>query len=432
MKIRICAAIAALVAMLLVGERQAAGMEFSKDFEADSDVYCVITVRASTPGSRWSSPGPAPVLDALIDGRLFSNVVLFGGEKTFGYRLLAGPIDKGPHRVEIKPRPSRKSEWQYKIEDVVIEQVLPGSAEYDAYSYSPLLYGREENDISDVPLLLWVETGNNGAGTDFKYSFTWSNEDGGTKTASLMARYGRTVDTEHAITESVDAEGKVIGEQFQTFNHKIGQFGGKHKGRRPVLIVATKNNVFADVGKSSLLFSYAPEIRRPLPDVREVLLDDSPWIYRVMAEELEKENKLVQYGAEFDITKTEDPRTFIYMDMNLSPILPDFKVEAGVRLKGGEWHDSSRGVPELCQNLSGWSRVAAPVGRIPTLDEIESVRIRLFDPKSGARVAVRDVKRIMVLDADYIPHIMTLDINRPAVLSGAKPEWSFSPSSGLK
>ena len=74
-----------------------------------------------------------------------------------------------------------------------------------AQRYAPIVYGRDlpevpgpyENNHTDVPLLTYHEQRADAAGnTVLEYTVIWSNEDGGTNTPALMARWGRTTDIE--------------------------------------------------------------------------------------------------------------------------------------------------------------------------------------------------------------------------------------------
>lgn len=415
-----------IVILIACATSKPAGAEavYKKQLDAGAGGFGVLTVTASTPGFRWVMPEPAPVLDVLLDGKFLTNLVLFGGDQPFAYKLLTGNLEAGPHSLEIRRNAKRASTVGYEINDVSLDVAAKGTPEFEAYQYAPLLYGREENDISDVPLLMWVEVSRNkNGGSVFQYSYVWTNEDGGTQTASLMARYGRSVDIEYCIAVSVDAAGNVTRELFQTFKHNIVQFNGRHDGKRPVLLDATTNNIFADVGKTSLMFSYAPMIMPPLPDVRETVIDANPWIVRISAEEMEKEGKLVSNGEGTDLTKTADPRTYVYVDLNSDTMLTSFKADIGVKLKGGEWHTSAHGIADLGLDLPGWQRVAVPVGVIPKPEDLDSIRVSLMAAQTGGGVVLRGVKRLVVLDSNFTPHIIPIDWTGKVLLSPAKPQW---------
>ena len=86
--------------------------------------------------------------------------------------------------------------------------------------YAPILYGRDlpeipgryENNHTDVPLLAYhTSTPPDAAGNrTIEYTMIWSNEDEGTDTPALMARWGRTTDIEWIYRVEVDADGNRV------------------------------------------------------------------------------------------------------------------------------------------------------------------------------------------------------------------------------
>ncbi len=86
-----------------------------------------------------------------------------------------------------------------------------------ALRHAPIVVGRTgwpfgdpyQNATTDAPLIAWHET--RPAATPghrvIEYSLVWSNEDGGTDTPALMARWGRTTDIEWVYRVEVDASG---------------------------------------------------------------------------------------------------------------------------------------------------------------------------------------------------------------------------------
>ncbi len=106
--------------------------------------------------------------------------------------------------------------------------------------------------FSDVPLLAYVEQ-RPGA---WRYSVIFSNEDGGTSTRDLMARWGRTTDIEF-IYEMNPSTGATL---IQAKGHKEIPYAGTYEGRHPLLEVVTLNNMVAPGSAAGKLdFRLSPE-----------------------------------------------------------------------------------------------------------------------------------------------------------------------------
>ncbi len=417
------------VAMITMASLPAWSDARRHSFSMDEAGMAVISVEAFTPEYEWSMPHPAPVLDVMVDGRLAGNIVVFGGMAPFLYQVLSDRIEAGDHNVTVGISGVSRSMGTVEIATVTVEPVYAGDSRYQAYSHSPVMYGHDYNDISDTPLLLWAEVARHEqASADYAYSFVWTNEDGGTPTAALFARYGRTIDCELAIAVSTSPDGSMAREIFQTYKHKFLPFDGSHSGSRPILYNATVNNVFDTRGNGKFRFSPVPDIIAPLgDDVREIVLDANPWIYRIMAQELVKEDKILSSGAPLtDIRKGYDPRDYVYVDVNLKfPALPSG--ETIVRLKGDPMlRRSSGGNPDVAIDGSGWTRSAVFAGRRPSLADIEAVGAALIDENSNNTITVLGIKRVTVLDESYRPVSITIDHKIKTTVNRKSPRWLFS------
>src|SRR5262249_33064706 len=143
------------------------------------------------------------------------------------------------------------------VQDIKISSVDRDRAEYRALSFAPIVYARPNTvgRFSDIPLLMWYETERAGSLTKIRYSVIFTNEDGGTQTAALMARWGRTTDIEWIYETQIDEHGKVVAATFQGVEHKTQPFQGKEENGHPVLIVASDNNNVSDRGESEMRFA---------------------------------------------------------------------------------------------------------------------------------------------------------------------------------
>ena len=128
-----------------------------------------------------------------------------------------------------------------------------------------------------------------------EYTVIWSNEDGGTNTPSLMARWGRTTDIEWLYRVTVDANGNRISDAYQSIGHGTQAFDGIREDDHPLMQVVTSNNNMASVTDlaTSSGYRFFLETGEALPAnrAREAMMDAHPWSYLVMAKEMAREGQ---------------------------------------------------------------------------------------------------------------------------------------------
>ena len=164
-----------------------------------------LALTAAAPGTDWGAAGrESAVVTVSVDGRYSQDVVLFAGAERFTYDVALGPLARGRHRVSVA---FDRAKSPAGARGARVWKLRPSLAGHDdvAARYAPILYGRDlpeipgryENNATDVPLLAYhtIATGEDG-NTTIEYTMIWSNEDGGTNTPALMARWGRTTDIE--------------------------------------------------------------------------------------------------------------------------------------------------------------------------------------------------------------------------------------------
>ena len=182
-------------------------------FKVRIEAEVLLDLTASAPHTTWAEAGSeAAVATVLVDGRYNQDVFLFLGERKFTYRVLLGRFQPGEHtlRIDLNRKRSASKAATVEIQDSKISFVERGSAEYQALSLSPIVYARPNTigRFTDIPLLMWYETEKAGQLTTFRYSVIFTNEDGGTQTSALMARWGRTTDIEWIYEVQIDADGR--------------------------------------------------------------------------------------------------------------------------------------------------------------------------------------------------------------------------------
>jgi hypothetical protein len=396
--------------------------EFLFTVSAPSEGVAEIT--ASAPGASWGKPGAeASVATVYLDGEYNQDIVIDHGSVPWTYRVFLGPLTAGSHRLRIE----RNARWSaagagLDVREVHTRVVSSGEPGYAALAHAPVLYARADTvgHFSDVPLLMWYEVFPEAAGKLFQYSFIFTNEDAGTPTPALMARWGRGTDIEYAYRVVVDASGKAVRETFQGFHHDEVALAGKHLGDHPYLLVATPNNVFADTGASILQYRMLPVEADLSHHSREELMDLNPWTYRIMAEELEREGKIRPYGVR-SADAAGDPRSYLYLEMDAQN--KHSGLAAWVKLKGdSRWYSSYLGYPELAIDRSGWFRttVELPPGAKPEAIEFIGVEcLDLRDPFAREHSPVgeepesilQSISKAFMLDSDYKPRKSILDVN---------------------
>jgi hypothetical protein len=270
---------------------------------------------------------------------------------------------------------------------------------------------------------MWYETEREGSLTKIRYSVIFTNEDGGTQTSALMARWGRTTDIEWIYEVTIDAQKKVTAATFQSVGHGTREFQGKEESGHPALIVASDNNNVSDHGESEMRF--AP---RPIPfdlshNSREEIMDRHPWIYPLMAAELEREGKISE--ASRGGNQMADPRHYLYLEAASEQ--RGTAMSFAVKLKGSPtWYTSNLGINYYKVDRSGYFRTTVRLPAGARLDQIERVAARCdaVDPKSpqdvknlaAAVCELKTVNKAFMLDEHYLPgpslafHIQPLTI----------------------
>jgi hypothetical protein len=287
------------------------------------------------------------------------------------------------------------------------------SDEYVVLSHAPMLFGRDENNHSDVPLVMYYQDQKlSGGARHIVYSVIWSNEDGGTNTLGLITTWGRTTDIEWIYDLTLTPTGDIEREVFQGPNHQVKTFAGRRIGKHPILRTATTNNNVVDSGSSPFLFGMYPSQSLPGGAAREVIMDSCPWTYRIAATELAREGKqrpALQKGAS-DLRVLSSPRLiadlrrYVYIDFTAK----SFSGNIGFAVKrrndptwyGWYPHNGVSGI-----NRSGTNRVAVEMPDGTTTADLEAIRVftKPATNEPGYGVLLTDIEQVFMLDQDYKP-----------------------------
>jgi hypothetical protein len=407
----------AQVIAMLGAASSAKAVVAQKQFRLSREAEVGVKITARAPGTSWAAKGAeAAVITLSVDGSYNQDIVLFAGGSSFTYRALLGRLAAGPHRLEIAFNADLSAAGATKVQVSKLEVISLDGAnaiESAAISHAPLLFARPNTigKFSDLPLLAWYEAKLSGSILDIVYSVVFTNEDAGTTTEALMARWGRATDIEWVYEVKLRGP-EIIEEKFQGVNHRVQPFRGRKIANHPLLIVASDNNNFSDVGESAMRVALWPEAIDLSHHSREEVMDGHPWSYRLMAQELEREGKISEAGGHF----IRDPRSYVYVEAYAPR--EGMGIDVLVRLGDGRWFDSDLGLPSLRITRSGWFRAAVrlPAGADPR--KVNAVALNCNSPDHKPDSSNCDgaaIQKVFRLDDDYKPRLISakLTANHP-------------------
>jgi len=264
----------------------------------------------------------------------------------------------------------------------------------DLKRHAPILYQRADTvgTESDVPLLMYVEWDK--TDQSLTYTVIFSNEDGGTSTRDLMARWGRTTDIEYVYKVWLNEDGSAGVRQVQGAGHKDVAFEGPFEKDRPVLVPVTRNNMVAGAKeKTGRRFDFDPISVDLSEHSREYVMDQKPETWKIMGEELKREGKLRTYG----VVRGEDisdPANYAYVEF-LSKQKDGGRVAVGFTLPGGKRVQMSHvGKAGNSVERSGWMRLATELPPGTTLADLGTVVFACYGKGSCVveRVAFVELK----------------------------------------
>jgi len=326
----------------------------------------------------------ATALDIAVDGEINTTVLVFGKIGHPAYTALLHTLSPGRHEITALRSPF----WSWPATAGVPTLTASTAPDSVAVSRAPALWLRADTvgTSTDLPMVLYAEDLRvNGTGV-LRYSYIFSNEDGGTATPALLARWGRTTDIEMAYEEEWK-DGRVVASRYQAPDHHVLAYAGPRQADHPSLLDATLNNVFLDRGRSGVRVTMVPLLVDLQSATRESVMDKNAWVYRRMANELAEEGKATVYG---------DVREYLYVDARLT--LSESAVAAVARGADGTWRASDRGIKDLAVDRNGWVRIAIPNSRNAT-----DVGFVCYPSKPGAGRCRVEISRVLSLDDGYKP-----------------------------
>jgi hypothetical protein len=289
---------------------------------------------------------------------------------------------------------------------VGVTGVDAASPVYQAYRHAPVLELRADTvgEQTDVPLYAYVERlPGNGGETTLRYSVVFSNEDGGTPTRALLARWGRTTDIEEVYGVTF-AGGRVVTEEFQGPDHAVRHFLGRRRGVAPVLLVATLNNMVIDRGRGVAAIRPVPSEIDLAAATRESTMDSRPWVYRLMELERGAEGRIAA-DAPVDnqwTKKAPDAREHVFFEAKV--VLDRTVAAAWVEDRTGQRYWSHYGHLQMAIDRNAWVRSAVAIGANPGAAIAAAGWACIAAPDQPA-TGVCDIEatRVFALDADRRP-----------------------------
>jgi CheY-like chemotaxis protein len=392
--------IARICSVLLIFIAVAAAQTFtiSKTVEVLAD----LDMRA--PGTNWAEAGhEAALATVLLDGKPQQNVMLYAGAERFTYPVFLGRLTAGQHRLAVEGKGVELVGARFREDDS------------DYIRNAPVVYARA-NTVgrhTDIPLILYCERLSEKGQPILRYTLIFSNEDGGTSTRALMARWGRTTDVEYVYKGVLESDGTIKHAMIQTNNHKDAEFAGKREGSHPLLMPITDNNMIGEADTSiPIRYQIEPILVDLSAHSREEVMDAHPIAYKVMAQELVREDKLRPWGV-VDGEKISEPRNYLYVELKLGKL--ESAVSTLVRLKGGaKYYSSSIGRTDYAISIAkrnpaestfGFARTTVELPPGTRADQIAEIGFECVTPEKTPTgpCRVEAVTKTFLLDSGYRP-----------------------------
>jgi hypothetical protein len=163
----------------------------------------------------------------------------------------------------------------------------------------------------------------------------------------------------------------------------------------------------SDQGSSPIRYHIPPFVMDLTAHSREEIMDEHPIAYRVMAQELKRENKLRPFGT-VETEKVSDPRNYLYIEAKVSN--RNSAMATLVRLRGEQrWFSSHLGRNDYAISRDEWVRTTVELPPGSTDPQIEEIGFECLvsDEEKHAPLSgtchLEQVSKVFMLDGEYRP-----------------------------
>jgi hypothetical protein len=385
-------------------------------------------------GGDWSAEGrEAALADVTVDGASLQNVMTYAGARHV-YPIFLGVLSAGDHKLTVKQSAKNGAPAvTLEVFSAKFREIARDSTFYPVLAYTPVLFARANTvgKFTDVPMIIYAERLVENGEPLLSYTVIFSNEDGGTSTRALMARWGRTTDVEYVYKAFLNPDGSLKRATMQGRGHQEVEFNGKREGAHPLMIPVTDNNMVSGEATSAIRYQIAPVEIDLTHHSRELIIDQNPLAYRVMSQELLREGKLRPFGV-VDGNKVSDPRNYLYIEAKIAN--QQSAVAAMLRLKGeSTWRTSNLGREDYAMERSEWIRttIELPPGMAANqIDEIGFlcivVRTKEAIPTAGT-CRIDELSKAFKIDTNYVPQPSVFShIDPTEIPTGQMVSWKLA------
>jgi hypothetical protein len=397
-------------------------------FQMPAAGEAIAELMLSAPGASWDKPGAEGALATLsVDGQYNQDILVVRGAEPAKFKVFLGPVGAGSHTLSIV----RNGRFSAANAGLNVGEMRAYAAETTgnearALAHAPIIYARVDTigRFSDAPLLSWYERIPQGAGETIQYSIIYTNEDSGTPIDALMSRWGRGTDIEYVYRVTFDAAGKITEEIFQGPDHADLHFSGQKLGMHPYFTNVARNNIFFDAGSAAVQYRFVPIPFDLAQHSREEVMDQNPWTYAVMAQELKREGK-IRDGQRSTGAQIADPRNYLYIELNADN--RNCGAIAWLKLRNQpQWRSSHLGRLDYSVMRSGWFRTTIELPPNTSAADVEAIGFEPVDlrdprvpmPGPAPQSVLHAGGKAFLLDAEYRPG---------ANLMGEHPETTVRP-----
>ncbi len=384
------AAISRFAVALLIALLPAAAAEFPFDV-SDAAAETVATLLLEAGGADWAVEGKEGALARIsVDGGPVHYTWAFAENKQPATVFL-GRLPAGRHTLKVERDGRSAAGAGLEIRRADVTSVSPSDAEYQRIAHAPVLFARANTlgKFTDVPMLTYVTERQEGSLRVLEYTVIFSNEDGGTSTRNLMARWGRVTDIEYVYRVWVDTKGRIAKTLIQTRGHKDVPYMGQRFHQHPYLQPVTDNNMVEPVAPDAapVRFQLSPVFADLSNGARELVMDRYPFTYTVSEKELVRERKL-RAPMTFAEELIAPPSNYLTVEMKLAQ--KNGAVQALAVLDGSNVvYGSATGRDSNFVDRDGWLRVTIelpPDTKISALSAL-AVECAITRPPQGQQAA---------------------------------------------